>query len=1212
MRKGVIARRLAAIALVLLVAAGALLLRRLLITRGISWTADLASVLALIITIGGLAFTAVRKWWHGPPANSTLTVDEAVDELVRRLAMRIDQGNRDRQVHDPAPMPVRYIVSEFAESVMSTFSSGGDAECTKPATRSLSGGFDEIIDVFNRVPTRRLVITGPAGSGKSVLAAKLAGDLLNSAKPGTHLPGATSSHLHSQERLVPVVLSAASWDPGDDLLSWIASALINIDQGLSMLPRDSSESITLAQAIAASHVLPIIDGVDELPAGAWGEAISKINEAGSDRPMVVTSRPAEYQRAVESSGREISRAAVLEMLPLSVPAVRGYLREATAQATVAAWNVVFARIEAEPRGSLAAALTNPLMLWLCRTIYGSGDLDPARLADRALLSDQIAVENHLLDAFVPAIYRAKSSASGDRWTAEKAGDWLGFLASEQTTTRLPDLGWWRLNSAVRGMRTAGAAIRGACLAVLGWQLAAWVLKRQHDWRGGVYAGEVGLNKILLSGPVGLAARPSMDHFMRLLDLNTSRPFFDKVGMTFSSVMSVHSMTVFAVKCGVIILTMRIIFMAWGKSRTPVPMRIALSRLLPLLGKTLLAIAALYIVFEFTRQSPAARHLLTGAPAGLMSIALLGGMLVAHATLVTVRADIDAGVTPSGILLGDRLSAILAEARNKATLTVLLWLCCGADVATAVALFCAAGLISTVFLGGGRRWASSAFTDSRFWLAISGRMPWQVLAFMQDAAERGALSCVGSAYQFRHLRLRHRLAEEHAEGSVWQVRRGHRVGRAWIWFADQIIGIPESTAAWTYRIWSRRFDEMAMAISDYVGKGTLLGGVHAEGPGMVQRFQSADGQSWHMCALPGRAPVLVSNAIWTMLRDLRARSLEPYADSIAAVGYPALRQGVPLRRRIVPADAPAVDLAGGLLGPARLARGTTDSDWRWMPAAAIEYTTNLSGHILSRSGFDWHSRLQVALSLRPAHSDVRMTTALRDRLLVKLQGSDIARTISSVWRSAGEPPAWTPYGPHNDGKVLGWHMTATATHQERLVADIGVYVRASNLLGIYSPGELLSIQVSVSLAELRERRHSPGLQIPPGGRLGLSLIDARAVLTAAWVTAATAIAPAILAGNMTALASAPSMAVILVLPCTQEEAVRYGISHLDSTKTSMLGGRIMRLVERRASIDGPVLWTRDDDRLAYIEEMLSYLAPELGYDLPPDWATPRVASTIGDL
>ena len=46
--------------------------------------------------------------------------------------------------------------------------------------------------------------------------------------------------------------------------------------------------------------------------------------------------------------------------------------------------------------------------------------------------------------------------------------------------------------------------------------------------------------------------------------------------------------------------------------------------------------------------------------------------------------------------------------------------------------------------------------SRIWLPLTGRLPWAVTAFLDDAYQRGVLRQAGAVYQFRHARLQDRL------------------------------------------------------------------------------------------------------------------------------------------------------------------------------------------------------------------------------------------------------------------------------------------------------------------------------------------------------------------------------------------------------------------------------------------------------------------------
>ncbi|MEO6086884.1 MAG: NACHT domain-containing protein [Umezawaea sp.] len=52
-----------------------------------------------------------------------------------------------------------------------------------------------------------------------------------------------------------------------------------------------------------------------------------------------------------------------------------------------------------------------------------------------------------------------------------------------------------------------------------------------------------------------------------------------------------------------------------------------------------------------------------------------------------------------------------------------------------------------------------FGLARAYLAVSGKLPWRLMAFLREAHRRGVLRQAGPVYQFRHARLRDQLAKE---------------------------------------------------------------------------------------------------------------------------------------------------------------------------------------------------------------------------------------------------------------------------------------------------------------------------------------------------------------------------------------------------------------------------------------------------------------------
>ncbi|MEU2731490.1 hypothetical protein ABZ650_27580 [Streptomyces griseoviridis] len=57
-----------------------------------------------------------------------------------------------------------------------------------------------------------------------------------------------------------------------------------------------------------------------------------------------------------------------------------------------------------------------------------------------------------------------------------------------------------------------------------------------------------------------------------------------------------------------------------------------------------------------------------------------------------------------------------------------------------------------------------FVVARVWLAGTGRLPWRLMRFLEDAHRRGVLRRSGASFEFRHLRLQTHLAGRGWEGT----------------------------------------------------------------------------------------------------------------------------------------------------------------------------------------------------------------------------------------------------------------------------------------------------------------------------------------------------------------------------------------------------------------------------------------------------------------
>jgi hypothetical protein len=434
---------------------------------------------AVSIPLSGLWLTWVTVAKGG--GSGALATGPSTAQVADQIADAVGRQWADeaaiRRLNDPYPLPVSWDAADPSltdswDSLVKLASSGAGWPAPPPAgtwalgPADLAGKSGELVEVLARVPTGRLVVLGEPGAGKTVLMVRLVLDLLARRAAGGP---------------VPFLTSVASWNPEkQDLRDWLGAQLLIDHPALAGPPADRAEPTRAAALLASGLILPILDGLDEIPERVRGPAIGRINDAlRPGEQVVVTSRIRQYRDAVRpQEGIEVTlrAAAAVELRPLDVAVVRGYLcDDAAGPVAKARWDPVFAVLGTEaPAGQ---ALSTPLMVGLARTIYNPrhGELagtlrDPAELCDPAV-GDQTEAESLLFDAFIPAAYRDHTAG---RWTARKAEPWLVFLARHlEQTIGGPDLAWWRLTGRAAARAPAqGTRISAGGLAV-GFLLGAY-------------------------------------------------------------------------------------------------------------------------------------------------------------------------------------------------------------------------------------------------------------------------------------------------------------------------------------------------------------------------------------------------------------------------------------------------------------------------------------------------------------------------------------------------------------------------------------------------------------------------------------------------------------------------------------------------------------------------------------------------------------------
>ncbi|MBO3744278.1 hypothetical protein [Actinoplanes flavus] len=319
------------------------------------------------------------------------------------------------------------------------------------STAALEGADLDLADVWlTRTPTRRLVVLGEAGAGKTELIIRTVVEVIGRR---AEFGG-----------VVPVIVPAAAWDgapypvpgsgesgedrgfaragrdqPGDSVELWLERWLIRNYRFLGQLAPVAGDPSYAMALLRSNRLAIVIDGFDEVPPQVRDGLLSYLRDdihVNPQRILLLTSRPVEFTRvALAHTPAALGAATGVKLDPQPGDVVVEYLRRQAGQRS--RWDTVDSAVRRG--GPLAAVLETPMMALLADTVYNAA-ADPPDPADLTRFTSEKAIEQHLLDRYVAARYRDLRPGQ-----LANVNRWLRFLASSLRDRPNPtDLTWWNL------------------------------------------------------------------------------------------------------------------------------------------------------------------------------------------------------------------------------------------------------------------------------------------------------------------------------------------------------------------------------------------------------------------------------------------------------------------------------------------------------------------------------------------------------------------------------------------------------------------------------------------------------------------------------------------------------------------------------------------------------------------------------------------------
>lgn len=707
----------------------------LIINTGLATAASAAGLAGAVTGAVSAVMRYVRRGTQLPRPSTPEQLNQAAAALCERLLAQWTAEAAARGITIPLPAQLRWslttrpVTPPLPDVLPSAPSQPEHRDSPNPAeldsavsaTLRTGGALEQLVNLYRGLRRKRLAIIGSPGSGKTATAILLILEELHTCREQPDKP-------------VPFLASLASWNPDRQRLAdWIAGLLEREHPQL----KDPAYGAEVArQLVDTGRVALFLDAFDELAEEARPMALRAIDRHTAG-PVVLASRPEEYENAVQRD--PFSGAPVIELMAVAADTAADYLTTDVPPSLVEDWTTVGAHLRSHPDGPAAVGLSTALMLGLAREEYvaGPAQKSPTELLDVGRFPTARAVENHLLDALVPAAFPEgppPDDVPGPHFSGSKARRCLGFLAMRLQARGEREIAWWGLPELIARVHVklalgvgVGVIAVGAGIGVVALNVAVSVtLGVEYDlgaalWStlaAGLVAGLIAAWSIAADQYAGAVYWPGW-----------RRIFAYRQGRDLAP----------AVRRGLLVgLTAGLGWasVSWLSVRLNPDLEIGLVE--GLVGGLALGLAfglGLGFAFGFERAFRAPEDIAARlAPRESLAASMRYSLLI----------GLGAGVL-AGLLTGLSqwlVGPLLIEDPAPR------W----AALASALAIGLGFGLIATLIYGQLGRWLVACTL-----LAARGRAPVRLMRFLDEAHHRGVLRQNGSVYEFRHARLQERLA-----------------------------------------------------------------------------------------------------------------------------------------------------------------------------------------------------------------------------------------------------------------------------------------------------------------------------------------------------------------------------------------------------------------------------------------------------------------------